>query len=1337
MSDAPQPDERAASASTWARLRRVAVALLAGAGLLILAVGIVAKLYLTDARLTALVNGLVSDAIGGAVVIGTVHWASPLSVQIDDLVLSTAAGVPVATVEHAEASLSLAALGARTIGAELAVRGLTLHVAQPEGGQLSLLDAVLPATTSTPTDDGPSALEGWTIRVEPIVLADAEVLVDVPGAKARIDVQRLEVGAELAMPVLRATADLAIRAIEVEVPALPVGPFTVELTGATIELSAADAHASIHRLDVRTDGASVSLGATAQGLTADTLRADVSGQIDVAIDAFTDLLPPVLGAAGRLHGPFTAKGGLAAATATIDLAGDRLIVAATSIPRIAAAASIAGDTVVLDRLDVGVGDGSARATATVVLPPGAPRHRATVSVRALPLRRLASAFLPDASVVPARLDGTIDVRGAGDLAAPSSHVGVHLAATGLAPALAAKRVKIDGNAHVNLARAVLDDLQVTGGGMTLVATGTVPIAAQHPAALAVSLVHEAAGRITAALKLPIDVGRVTADATLSGTLAAPSITADLTAGGITTAGLPAAAVATKATLANGVARIIDGTIDIAGGTVLVDASARVLTTSGDVVTDPALEGTVHIARIRVGDFVDDLATGALGGDVRIGGRAKSPSVQADLRIDGLSAGSASFSELTAVATLEGDQATLRRLRLRPAAGGTVTASGTFALTSQRLSGALAIRDVPLGLVNQLQPDTPQLEGTLAANASMSGTVKRPQLAARITAGRVTVSAHELGTVSATVAGGLDTLRATVGLKSSIGDALASLDAQPNLQRASARLVANRISPMAGVTLTTAATAAIDLRGGVRAHAAVDRLDLDIHGEPLALAAPATIRFAGDTLTVGQMALEGAGTSLVVQGTAGETIDFTAKGKLDASLANPFVTAVTDIRGHVLIDLAATGPRDQPQLAGTVTIGEGGIGVRPRLLIRQIRVNRGTIRLAGDTVHIEGVSGAIRGGGFQTRGVVALKGLTPDHFDIELTGQNLPLATADLSLEGNADLRLTGSIEAPRISGTLDLVRGRYLRSLALDDFTLVFLEPDLDAGPSERSPFLDKLDVDVRATSQRSMDIDVDAAALAVKSQFGATLHVTGTAGRPLVEGRVTSNTGYIGFPAGRLGVQSIIVDFVPNAAAKIDPRIDVVATGEITPEAAPGLPEISYLVTMTLTGHLSSMQLELESTPGLSRVEVLSLLVTGTANVEELLARKPDDPNQTQDERDQENLRTALVFAGSALTGPLTGFISDQLEERLYLKVKLGAEVTDEDIKVSAEHELHPRIRLEGSYRQAYDSDRTTTSARGRFMVTDEVFIEGGADDTRGTGTSDDATEGWIRLKVRVLGED
>jgi len=112
------------------------------------------------------------------------------------------------------------------------------------------------------------------------------------------------------------------------------------------------------------------------------------------------------------------------------------------------------------------------------------------------------------------------------------------------------------------------------------------------------------------------------------------------------------------------------------------------------------------------------------------------------------------------------------------------------------------------------------------------------------------------------------------------------------------------------------------------------------------------------------------------------------------------------------------------------------------------------------------------------------------------------------------------------------------------------------------------------------------------------------------------------------------------------------------------------------------------------------------------------------------------MVFAGSVLAGPITSFLSDQLEQQLQLKVKLKAEVTDEDAKVSAVQEVHPRIRLEGSYQHAYDTERRTAAGTGRFLVTDEVFVEGGAQDLAGT-PDEDGTEGWVRLKVRVLGDE
>jgi len=1319
------------------RLRRAA--LLLAACFVALAILVVAALAiaLSDARLTALVNGTVSDALPGKLVVGAVRWSMPLTVVIEDAKLSTPAGAQVAHIGRAEATASLAGVFGQRVAVTAAVEGGDATIELTDDGELTLLQALV-ATSSAPPEEGPSPIEGWTIAVEDVRVRDFAIALRVPGLVADVAVASVDAGATVAMATIEAGADVRVRAIHIREPELPVGPIAIAVDGAAFAMTGDDARVTVTAVTASIDGAKATVRGSLVGLDPAIAQAELTTELDVDATKFSSLAPEAVTLAGKLSGEVALKGGMSAADVRIDLSGAALKVAGTEISSIGGAVRKRGDRVEVEELAIAIAGGAVRLGGHAVLPPGSPVHDLTVAIERLGARAAAAAFVPDPSIIPEHVDGDIALAGAGwfdDLTPPlASQIGLNITVSGLPAPIQDERFVAGGDVELSLARAVLRRMRVDGAGLELTATGTVPIAAERLADLQVRLHHPAAGKLTSAFGVPVDAGRLDVKATVRGALASPRVDAHVSVDGVSTAGLPAASAKVPAALRDGVATIRGAEVTIAGGTVALDATATVLR-DGAPLADPPFEGSVLIAGIDVSELTDGFVTGAAGGDVAFSGTPKRPKARAQLQVDGLTVGEAPFSRAELLATVDGRRAKLERLVAAPSIGGTLTASGSFHLERQRLAATASVRQLPVAIANQIKPGTPELGGTVELSASVGGTAERPTIAATLLVPGISVDGRAVGTLSSTISGDLSELLAKANLQTALGRADVDALVRPLRRLAEVQVAADRVEPLPGVFVTTRAAASVDARNTLRANASLDVLDLVVYESPLALTEPARIDFDGSTVHLSQVHLHGPASELKVEGRAGDEIDVSARGSIDVSMATALVSAVTDLRGRVDLDVVAKGPAASPKLLGEISIGDGGILARPRELIREIRVDRGVVRLLGDRVRIEGVAGAVRGGAFQARGDIALAGLMPSDLNVHLTGQNMPFATRDLSVEGNADLRLQGNLDEPVIRGKLDLVRGRYRRGIALEDLQLVLLEPDLDAGPSEHSPILDKILLDIRAFSQDSMDIDVDAAALAVKSRFGADLRIAGTAGRPLIEGRVDATTGHIDFPAGRLAVQSIALDFVPTADAKIDPNIDVVASGEITPEAPPGQPEITYLVTMTLTGKMSDMQLELVSSPSLTRVEILTLLIAGTADVESLLAAA-EDSGKPADAEDADNMRTAMVFAGSVLAGPITSFLSDQLEQQLQLKVKLKAEVTDEDAKVSAVQEVHPRIRLEGSYQHAYDTERRTAAGTGRFLVTDEVFVEGGAEDVAGTA-DEDGTEGWVRLKVRVLGDE
>jgi hypothetical protein len=490
-------------------------------------------------------------------------------------------------------------------------------------------------------------------------------------------------------------------------------------------------------------------------------------------------------------------------------------------------------------------------------------------------------------------------------------------------------------------------------------------------------------------------------------------------------------------------------------------------------------------------------------------------------------------------------------------------------------------------------------------------------------------------------------------------------------------------------------------------------------------APVTLDYDGRTLTLDRLELEGPAGTFVAAGTLGETLDFMARGRLEAAILAAVLPQVVRASGAIAMDLRARGPIDDPDLTGSLGITEP-VRFLPRGSLREIAVTDLRARLRPGRIVLDALEGVVIGGAFRARGEATLDGLMPVSGDLAFSGEGLPLRAEDLVAEVDVDLRLIGADERIRIGGTVDLVRGRYRRTFALDAFALVAPESALPV--PEPSPLLDRLDLDLRVTSIGAVDARAEAGAFALDMTLDADLQVGGTAAVPRIEGRVSAARGHVEMPQTRLEVVEGGIDFVPIPGDPMRAVIDVLAEGEvIVPPGGPGMIEPTYFVSLSLEGSLDAMEIELLSQPPLDRLEVLALLVTGRVAPAEIA---PGDGRHVE---------SAMIFAGTRLAAPLTAAITERLEEILNLDLFVAA-VTAEGITITAGTEVSRRLSLEGAFQQGFGDAGAMATARAQFLLSNVLFLEGTAESVAEQGPAQasparEGSRGRLEIKARVLG--
>ncbi|HET6345969.1 MAG TPA: translocation/assembly module TamB domain-containing protein, partial [Myxococcota bacterium] len=408
-------------------------------------------------------------------------------------------------------------------------------------------------------------------------------------------------------------------------------------------------------------------------------------------------------------------------------------------------------------------------------------------------------------------------------------------------------------------------------------------------------------------------------------------------------------------------------------------------------------------------------------------------------------------------------------------------------------------------------------------------------------------------------------------------------------------------------------------------------------------------------------------------------------------------------------------------------------VRPRNTLVEVHVDRGAIRLEPDLVTVDNLSGALGGGTFGLNGTVQLAHMRPVKYNLHLRGNDLPVHTKDLVLEANVTADALGEGPLPLLKGRVDIIRGRYLKKLELHDFNFVARQPDTGQPLAKSSPWLRDLRLDVVMTSTSGVDVSVDAGAFAVQANLETDLRITGNALAPHIDGKIAADRGHLRFPKADLQITQAVVDFVPTPADPIGAELSLLAEGEVTPVSATASGNATtYGVSMRLDGTPEKLNLDLQSDKGLGRLEVLALLTTGHANLAEL--------TQGGGGAEGSKMDAAIAFAGSQVSGPLAQLAQQQLERMLNLRVELGAEVTQERVRVTAAKSVNSRLRLEGAYSHGLSAAQSTVSTRAQLSLTDRLLLEGKAahELTNAAGTGS-AAEGGVRssleLKYRLMG--
>lgn len=403
-----------------------------------------------------------------------------------------------------------------------------------------------------------------------------------------------------------------------------------------------------------------------------------------------------------------------------------------------------------------------------------------------------------------------------------------------------------------------------------------------------------------------------------------------------------------------------------------------------------------------------------------------------------------------------------------------------------------------------------------------------------------------------------------------------------------------------VSVNGPATKTGDLRGSLQ----LTRLQFNTVPPPVGLEKPIVIQNQGPvaaTLDRGMARIEnlhltGPQTDIQANGTASfqtQTLNVTLNATTNLGLLQNFNHNVYS-SGSIVLATTVRGTMAKPLVNGRLELHDASVNYSE--FPNGISNANGAVVFSGNTASVRDLTAETGGGkltlgGFASYGEVLRFGLRADAAGVRVRMQQGVSAVAD------ANIRLTGTMEASAVSGTVTINQVTYAPQ---SDFGSILSRaaPPVQA-PTAPSPLLDNMKIDIRVRSASSLAVQ---ASLAQNLQADADLRIRGTASQPGILGRVTISEGQLVFFGSTYTVNNGTVSFYNPV--RIEPVLNVSLETR-----AKGVD-----VVLTVTGPIDNMKLSYTSDPPLQFQEIVSLLAAGRTPTSDptILASQPSTPPQS-----------------------------------------------------------------------------------------------------------------------------
>jgi len=523
--------------------------------------------------------------------------------------------------------------------------------------------------------------------------------------------------------------------------------------------------------------------------------------------------------------------------------------------------------------------------------------------------------------------------------------------------------------------------------------------------------------------------------------------------------------------------------------------------------------------------------------------------------------------------------------------GSLTADLTYGPKDQSYELKAQAPAIHLNRLAALTARNQQITGIVALTASGRGTLKDPQLKATLDAPQLHVGGEDLSglkaeadlanqqahfTVTSMVSGASLQAEGNVGLQ---GEHQAHITIQSQTIELGPLLAA--VIPQApnGLQGQTRIQASLDGPLGrpeaVQAQIEIPTLTLGYQSFQISAAAPIRLDYRKGILKLQHSELKGTDTDLQLQGSvpirAPGAVQISAKGGMDLHLVE-LMEPQLNASGRVDLDVNAQGSSGDPEVNGTIRLTNASAA--PVGSPIGLEGANGELDIAGGRVEIKTLSGQVGGGTLSAHGFAAYSPSVQFNLGLRARGVRL-LYPQGMRSETDANLDLTGTPSAALLNGQVFIDRLSLAKGFDLANFAGQFSGSSTMVNPSSLEQNI-KLNVAVLSREQ----MNVESSQLSI--QGSVNLQVRGTVAEPVVLGRTDIVSGEVFFEGKRFQVQSGVIQFVNPI--ETEPVVNLVVTTTVQ----------QFNITLDFVGPVDQLRTTYTSSPPLSPVDIINLLVAG-----------------------------------------------------------------------------------------------------------------------------------------------